>query len=84
MLLYMALAIAPVSIVAAVQRTAIVFRVIFSWMLNRDHEVLGFSVLLGIGVSALGVAAVTISVDMLLEVVPLPAPAAEILRLSWP
>ena len=84
MLLYMALAIAPVSIVAALQRTAVVFRVVFSWMLNRDHEVLGFSVLFGIGISALGVAAVAISVDMLEELISLPESVADILRLSWP
>jgi drug/metabolite transporter (DMT)-like permease len=84
MLLYMALALAPVSVVAAVQRTALVFRVIFSWMLNRDHEVLGVSAILGIAVSALGVMAVTINVDMLLDLVPLPAAFADILRLTWP
>ena len=38
-----------------VQRTTLVFRVIFSWMLNRDHEVLGLSALVGIGISAIGV-----------------------------
>lgn len=84
MLLYIALALAPVSIVAAVQRTSVVFRVIFSWMLNRDHEVLGFSALLGIAVSGLGVLAVTISVDVLEQFTPLPASAADVLRLSWP
>jgi drug/metabolite transporter (DMT)-like permease len=84
MLLYMALALAPVSVVSAVQRTALVFRVIFAWMLNRDHEVLGASTLAGIGISALGVVAVTITPDMLAEWVPLPAAIGDILRLSWP
>ena len=84
MLLYMALALAPVSVVSAVQRTALVFRVIFSWMLNRDHEVLGASSLVGIGISALGVLAVTISPDTLLQWVSLPAAIGDILRLSWP
>lgn len=84
MLLYAALALAPVSVVAAVQRTTVVFRVVFSWLLNRDHEVLGFSVLLGIAISALGVAAVTISVDILEEMLSLPKSVADILRLSWP
>jgi hypothetical protein len=53
-------------------------------MLNRDHEVLGASAILGIAVSALGVMAVTINVDMLLDLVPLPAAFADILRLTWP
>lgn len=84
MMLYAALALAPVSVVAAVQRTSLVFRVIFSWMLNRDHEVLGWSVLTGIALSVLGVMAVTIDVDMLLELVPLSAETADILRFTWP
>lgn len=83
-LLYTALALAPVSVVAAVQRTAIVFRVLFSWMLNRDHEVLGASVVFGLGLSALGVVAVTVDVDMILKFIPLPAAIADTLRLSWP
>jgi uncharacterized membrane protein len=84
MLLYMALALAPVSIVMAVQRTGLVFRVIFSWMLNRDHEVLGRTTLVGIGISALGVAFVTIGVDMLAKLVPLSPAIADSLRISWP
>jgi uncharacterized membrane protein len=84
MLLYMALALAPVSIVMAVQRTTLVFRVVFSWLLNRDHEVLGLSAMIGIAVSALGVLAVTIPVDMLANLVPLSPAMADILRISWP
>jgi uncharacterized membrane protein len=84
MLLYMALALAPVSIVMAVQRTTLVFRVVFSWLLNRDHEVLGLSAMIGIAVSALGVLAVTIPVDMLAKLVPLSPGIADSLRISWP
>lgn len=84
MLLYMALALAPVSVVSAVQRTTLVFRVVFSWMLNRDHEVLGPAALTGIAISALGVAAVTIPVDLLLELVPISPAISDILRISWP
>jgi uncharacterized membrane protein len=84
MLLYMALALAPVSIVMAVQRTTLVFRVVFSWLLNRDHEVLGLSAMIGIAVSALGVLAVTIPVDMLAKLVPLSPAIADSLRISWP
>lgn len=84
MLLYMALALAPVSVVSAVQRTSLVFRTLFSWLLNRQHEVLGLSVLVGIGLSALGVMAVTVSVDLLLNLIPLPPAIADILRYTWP
>ena len=84
MLLYMALALAPVSIVMAVQRTGLVFRVIFSWMLNRDHEVLGPAALIGIAISALGVLFVTINVDMLGKLVQLSPAIADSLLLAWP
>ncbi len=84
MLLYMALALAPVSIVMAVQRTGLVFRVVFSWMLNRDHEVLGPAALIGIAISALGVVFVTIDVDVLGRLVPLSSAIADSLRMSWP
>jgi uncharacterized membrane protein len=84
MLVYMALALTSVSVVAAVQRTAVVFRVIFSWMLNRDHEVLDLSVIVGIALSVLGVMAVTIDVDLLLDLVPLPAAIADTLSRTWP
>lgn len=84
MLVYMALALASVSVVAAIQRTAIVFRVIFSWLLNREHEVLGVSVIAGVALSLLGVIAVTIDIDLLLDWVALPAAIADGLRLTWP
>ena len=84
MLSYMALALTTLSVVATIQRTAVVFRVIFSWLINRDHEVLGVSVIVGIAVSVLGVMAVTIDIDLLLDLVPLPAAIADNLRLAWP
>jgi len=84
MLSYTALALTSVSVVATIQRTAIVFRLIFSWLLNRDHEVLGVSVFVGIALSMLGVMAVTIDIDLLLDLVPLPAVVADGLRLTWP
>lgn len=37
---YMALAVAPVSLVMPLLRTAIVFRLLFAWLLNRKAEVL--------------------------------------------
>ncbi len=81
---YMALAIAPVSVVVPVQRTSVVFRVIFAWALNRDHEVLSLRVLVGIGISLLGVLALTLSTEFLLAVIPLPEAIADLARQSWP
>ena len=52
---YMALGVAPVTIVEPIQRTTIIFRVIFGWLLNRKHEVINTTVLLGILLSVVGV-----------------------------
>ena len=39
MFLYMAMAIAPVSVVLPISRLSILFRLYFSWLLNAEHEV---------------------------------------------
>jgi len=82
MLRYMALAVAPVTIVVPIQRLSVVFRVIFSWLINREHEVLTAQVLAGIAISLLGAFALTLSTDIVLTL--LPAEWAEILTLEWP
>lgn len=82
MLRYMALAVAPVTVVVPIQRLSVVFRVIFSWALNRDHEVLTAKVFAGIAISLLGAFALTLSTDIVLAV--LPVEWAEILNLEWP
>lgn len=81
---YMALAIAPVSVVVPVQRLSVVFRVVFSWMLNREHEVVTFWVIAGIGLSFVGAMALTISTDVVLGLIPLPETIVEIVRWRWP
>ena len=60
------------------------FRVVFSWLINRDHEVFGISILIAIGLSMLGVLAVTISGETLLNLVPLPQWIADFARIKWP
>jgi len=82
MLRYMALAIAPVTVVVPIQRLSVVFRVIFSWILNRDHEVLTAKVFAGIAISLVGAIALTLSTDIVSAL--LPAEWAEILTLEWP
>ena len=81
---YMALSVAPVSVVVPVQRLSVVFRVIFSWMLNRDHEVITFWVLAGIGLSFVGAMALTVSTEIVLTLVRLPETLVEIARWRWP
>jgi drug/metabolite transporter (DMT)-like permease len=79
---YMALAIAPVTVVVPIQRLSVVFRVIFSWLLNRDHEAFGFHVLSGIAISLIGAIALTVSTDIVISL--LPAELARWLTLEWP
>ena len=82
MLRYMALAVAPVTIVVPIQRLSVVFRVIFSWLINRDHEVLTAKVLAGITISLVGAFALTLSTDIALSLLPMEW--ADFLSLEWP
>ena len=79
---YMAFALAPVSVVVPLQRLSVVFRVIFSWMLNRDHEALGYGVLIGIALSVLGALALTVSTDLVVTL--LGEAWAGTLTVEWP
>ncbi len=82
MLRYMALSVAPVTIVVPIQRLSVVFRVIFSWIINPDHEVITGKVLAGIGISLVGGLALTMSADVVLSL--LPTEWTETLSLEWP
>lgn len=82
MLRYMALAIAPVTVVVPIQRLSAVFRVIFSWIFNRNHEVFTARVLISIAISVLGAVALTLSTDIVLSL--LPRELAEFLTFEWP
>ena len=84
MLSYIALSLAPVTVVLPIQRTAGVFRVLFGWLINREHEVLGVATLIGIGISIIGVMVVTLSTDVVLDLIVLPSPIDDFARMSWP
>lgn len=79
---YMALAVAPVTVVVPIQRLSVVFRVIFSWLLNRDHEIFGFQVIFGIALSLIGAIGLTLSTEAAISI--LPAAWAQWLTLEWP
>ncbi len=69
---YLALAIAPVTVVTPIQRLSLVFRVGLSTVLNPEHEVFDARVVIGMVVSLLGALALTLSVDFVAEFVALP------------
>lgn len=81
---FMALSLAPVIVVQPIQRTALLFRIGFSWLINRDHEVIGLSVLVAVALSMIGVLAVTIDSQTLVGLVSMPAWLTEFLLLQWP
>lgn len=69
---FMALSIAPVSVVTPMQRLSVIFRVIFGTLLNREHEILDARVIGGVAVSLLGAVALTVSIDSVAAMLPLP------------
>lgn len=79
---YMSLAVAPISVAVSIQRLSPVFRLIFSWVLNRDHEFFDFEVMLGIGLSLFGALLLTLNIDMVAAL--LPVSWEPFLRTEWP
>ncbi len=81
---YMALAVAPVSVVSPIQRLSILFRIYFAKILSPDHEVFGERILLGTVISLIGAVALSVSTEWVLEMVPLPEAIVTLARWQWP
>jgi len=79
---YMALVVAPVAVVVPIQRLSVVFRVVFSWVMNREHEIIDARVIIGIALSLVGAVALTLSTDLVASV--LPADIAALVNAPWP
>lgn len=84
MLRYMALALAPVSVVTPIQRTSIIFRLYFSRVLNPDHELFGGRIVAATVVSLAGALALSVSTDVVQAALPLPEWARAVLNWKWP
>ena len=84
MLRYMALAIAPVSVVSLIQRLSLVFRIYFGWMINPKHEVFGGRVVAGTVVSLIGAVALSASTDSVTRLISIPGGLAAWLTWHWP
>jgi Predicted membrane protein len=63
---YLALALAPVSVVVPIQRLSAIFRVLFSAILNKDHEVITMPLVIVIFLSVFGSAILTLDTRTLL------------------
>jgi uncharacterized membrane protein len=77
---YMAIALAPVTIVAPISALSNIFRIHASRWLNPRHEIFGPEVMVATVVSFLGVVVLSISIDAL----PLPAGWTALLGWHWP
>ncbi|HEY4317610.1 MAG TPA: EamA family transporter [Herbaspirillum sp.] len=84
MLRYAALSLAPVTVVTPIQSTSAIFRTLFGWVINREHEVFGVWVYLGMVFSIAGAVALTISADFVLAHVALPDALVHIAKWRWP
>jgi uncharacterized membrane protein len=82
--LYMAMSIAPVTVVSPINRLSILFRLYFSRLLNPQHEVFGGKVVLGTIVSLTGALVLSLSIDSVQSWLPLPEAALSVLRWHWP
>ena len=81
---FMALTIAPVAVVAPIQQTTTIWRMIFGWFLNREHEDYSFWTLVGIAISLLGAFTLSISAEFVTANVPMPDILLEIIGWHWP
>ena len=84
MLRYMALTLAPVSVVTPIQRLSLVFRLYFGRIINPDHELFGGRIVAATIVSLLGALALSVSTDMVQAALPLPDWAKTVLNWRWP
>lgn len=63
---YLALAVAPVSVVVPLQRLSVAFRLLFNALINRDYEVFDRHVIFSIFLALLGTIALTVDSAFLL------------------
>lgn len=80
---YMAFALAPIAVATSILQVHLIFRVHFSALLNRDHEVFGGRLIVGTVFSLLGAVVLSIDADTVIQVLPLPGALAELLGWSW-
>ncbi len=80
-LFFAAVAVAPVLLVMPLLQTSLVFRLLFSNLLNPDHEVFGFLVLTGVATSIAGALLVSIDTGLIMHALAVPDAIAHVL--SW-
>ena len=81
---YLALGIAPVTVVQPIQSLSLIFRMIFGHFINREHEVLDRYVIGGIILSFAGALGLSISDEMVTQYFTLPQWLVPIAAWRWP
>jgi drug/metabolite transporter (DMT)-like permease len=77
---YMALAVAPVSVVMPILQLHLVFRYVLARLLNPHHEVFGGMMIMATAISIIGAAALALDPEFLIGNVTLPAFVIALLR----
>ncbi len=81
---YLALGIAPVTVVQPLQSMSLLFRMIFGYFINRDHESFDRYVIFGILLSFTGALCLSLSDDSVLRLLDLPDWVARVAAWRWP
>ena len=63
MLRYLALSVAPVSVVSPIQRLSLIFRMLFGWIMNREHEIFSWRLVVGTCISLVGAILLALSLE---------------------
>jgi drug/metabolite transporter (DMT)-like permease len=82
--MYLAMAIAPVTVVQPLGRFGTIFGVFFAWFINREHEVFDRGVLAAIGISVLGGIALALDPSWVMQWLDAPPEVAKAFGWSWP
>lgn len=80
---YGAMAVAPVSVVTALQRLSSIIRIYVGWLINREHEVFDNSVILATVVATVGAIILSVSDDTFLALAAWPEWVVRIVRWRW-
>ena len=80
MFLYLALAVAPVSVVMPILQLHLVFRYVLARLMNPHHEVFGGMMMLATALSVAGATALSLDPEFVIANVTLPDPLIAILR----
>lgn len=81
---YLALGIAPVTVVQPIQQLSVLFRMVFAWLLNREYEVFDIRAVAGIFVSFIGAVLLAASTEILNGWIAFPDSVLAVLTWHWP